>query len=337
MPRAHSPAIIPSPIVTMLRKWGGRSAKTMHLPWYFGALPLYEAPRGSQVEDMAAPETADGTLGKPPTARKIVIDLTIMTVIGVVLAFIGPFGSFAQPLAHRLVTWVCFAWVGYAIYSPMSWFVDRLHARLDLPRPFAWLIGVIIATVPMTAIVWSIGFLPGPIRAPSLEEGLTSYLYVFIVGGGITGFFYMIEAGGTAAPHPSDTPAAPVAPVPSKEPSPAPPPEPFNTAPSTPANSLLDALPPELGSEIVALEMEDHYVRVHTALGSGLVLMRLRDAMAHVSEIDGRQVHRSWWVARLAVEDVRREGRNVRLRLARGLEAPVSRAQVSELKEAGWI
>jgi len=102
-------------------------------------------------------------------------------------------------------------------------------------------------------------------------------------------------------------------------------------------NPLIDQLPAELGSDIIALEMEDHYVRVHTALGSHLVLMRLRDAMAYVSEIDGRQVHRSWWAARLAVEDVKREGRNVRLVLSGGLEAPVSRAQVSELKEAGWI
>ena len=78
-------------------------------------------------------------------------------------------------------------------------------------------------------------------------------------------------------------------------------------------------------------------MRVHTALGSELVLMRLRDAMSHVAHIEGAQVHRSWWVARLAVEDVSREGRNVRLVLAGGLEAPVSRAQVSELKDAGWL
>ena len=62
-----------------------------------------------------------------------------------------------------------------------------------------------------------------------------------------------------------------------------------------------------------------------------------RDAMAHVAHIEGQQVHRSWWVARLAVEDVRRDGRNVRLVLAGGLEAPVARAQVSELRDAGWF
>ena len=83
--------------------------------------------------------------------------------------------------------------------------------------------------------------------------------------------------------------------------------------------------------------MEDHYVRVHTMLGSALVLMRLRDAMALMGETEGMQVHRSWWVARGAVEAVLREGRNIRLRLPRGIEAPVARAQVSALRDARWI
>ncbi|MEO1729422.1 MAG: LytTR family DNA-binding domain-containing protein [Pseudomonadota bacterium] len=270
-----------------------------------------------------------------PLARKIVIDLSIMTGIGVILAFIGPFGSFAEPLAYRLVSWVTFAWIGYAIYSPMGWLVDRLDEGLDLPRPFAWLFGVILATIPMTAIVWSMGFLPSTVPLPTLEQGLTSYFYVFLVGGGITAFFYILDrrspvsASAEAAPLPSSEP--------SSVPNPVPVPLPALVPVAAPSNPLLDALPAELGSDVIALEMEDHYVRVHTALGSELVLMRLRDAMSHVSETEGRQTHRSWWVARGAVEDVKRDGRNVRLVLAGGVEAPVSRAQVSELKAAGWI
>jgi DNA-binding LytR/AlgR family response regulator len=112
--------------------------------------------------------------------------------------------------------------------------------------------------------------------------------------------------------------------VPAPEPAPTP-------------NPLFDALPPELGSAIIALEMEDHYVRVHTMLGSALVLMRMRDAVALLGELEGMQVHRSWWVARGAVEDVLREGRNVRLKLARGVEAPVARANIAALRDARWI
>ncbi|MEO0591022.1 MAG: LytTR family DNA-binding domain-containing protein [Pseudomonadota bacterium] len=260
-------------------------------------------------------------------ARKIVIDLTIMTAIGVILAFIGPFGSFEEPLSYRLVSWVTFAWIGYAIYSPMGPVVDRVSAALDLPRPAIWVVAAAISSLPMTAAVYIMGHLPGPVPWPSVERFFTIYPYVFVIGGGVTALFYMLESRSRAA-APSLHEASPSAPV-------APPPADPPAAPQS--NPLLEALPAALGSDVIALEMEDHYVRVHTALGSELVLMRLRDAMAHVADVDGRQTHRSWWVARGAVEDVVREGRNVRLVLARGIEAPVSRAQVSELKEAGWF
>jgi DNA-binding LytR/AlgR family response regulator len=59
--------------------------------------------------------------------------------------------------------------------------------------------------------------------------------------------------------------------------------------------------------------------------------------VAELDGVEGAQVHRSWWVARDAVEDVKREERNVRLVLPGGLEAPVSRARVAELKDAGWL
>ena len=96
-------------------------------------------------------------------------------------------------------------------------------------------------------------------------------------------------------------------------------------------------LPPHLGRDLIALEMEDHYVRAHTAHGSTMILLRMRDAVAELDGIDGAQVHRSWWVARAAVTGVRREGRNVRLRLGQTLEAPVARANVSELEGRGWL
>ncbi|MEP0188986.1 MAG: LytTR family DNA-binding domain-containing protein [Erythrobacter sp.] len=276
---------------------------------------------------MNSPATPSAT-ARNTMARKIVVDLSIMTVIGLVLAFIGPFGTFQNPLAYRLVSWVAFAWIGYAIYSPMSWVVERLYNALVIPRLALWAIAVAIATVPMTAIVWSIGYLPNPIAPPNLEQALTSYFYVLLVGGGITAIFYVIEASKSRAPGSSTQTNSRIE---------------EQTVPDAAAENevvqppLIERLPPSLGADVIALEMEDHYVRVHTALGSEMVLMRLRDAIAELDGADGRQVHRSWWVARGAVEDVVRDGRNVRLKLPRNIEAPVSRAQVSELKEAGWI
>ncbi|MGB3807050.1 MAG: LytTR family DNA-binding domain-containing protein [Erythrobacter sp.] len=254
--------------------------------------------------------------------RRVVIDLSIMTVIGILMALVGPFGTFADPLPLRLVSWLAFAWIGYAIYAPMGFFVDRAARALDLPEGPLWVVAAVLATVPMSATVWVVGHLPAPIPVPTLEQAMVQYFYVLVIGGGTTALFYTL---GKRKREQGLAPATPSTPPPEPEP------------PREAANPLLDALPAEIGSDVLALEMEDHYVRVHTALGSELVLMRLRDAMAHLSEVEGRQVHRSWWVARGAVEDVKRDGRNVRLVLARGLEAPVSRAMVSDLKEAGWL
>ena len=308
-----------------LRKRGtafANGAQNATKPSILRGFPLYEARMGSQFRVMTTVSAPPRTHAPKTLARKIVIDLTIMTAIGVILAFIGPFGSFEEPLGYRLFSWVTFAWIGYAIYSPMGPVVDRVCAALDLPRAPVWVVAAAISSLPMTAIVYIMGYLPGPIPWPSAERFFATYPYVFVIGGGVTALFYIIEHRGRAAPTPPAEPSA----------------DPPSAPPAAPqSNPLLDALPAALGSDVIALEMEDHYVRVHTALGSELVLMRLRDAMVHVTDIEGRQTHRSWWVARGAVEDVMREGRNVRLRLARGIEAPVSRAQVSELKEAGWL
>lgn len=267
-------------------------------------------------------------------ARRIIIDLAAMTVIGVFLAITGPFGSIGAPLAERLVTWIGFAWLGYACYRPMQSVVNWGTRVLALPRWSMLAATCLVATVPMTIAVLAINRESfGTLGWPGLEVAMGTYFSVLVIGGAITVLFNLVQG-------PRGRAAMPVAaPLQHAEPAPAPTAVPAAAAPlpNPLPNPLLGQLPADIGSDIVALEMEDHYVRVHTVLGSALVLMRLRDAMALVTEIDGMQVHRSWWVARGAVEDVLREGRNIRLKLPRGLEAPVARAQVTALRDARWI
>lgn len=275
---------------------------------------------------MTGPEPTQPASRRARALRKTLIDLSIMTVIGVVLAFIGPFGSADQPLGYRLPIWIGFAWLGYAIYNPMGYVVDRLHSALHLPVYGLWAAMTLLATIPMTIAVWCIGFLPNVPRMPDPSEALSAYLNVLVIGASITVVFILIERGKA---KPKTEPPG-VEPVLDEKPDRV-----LENIPKGP--QFLDRLPPELGSELIALEMEDHYVRAHTALGSDLVLLRMRDAVAELNGLDGAQIHRSWWVARGAVTDVKREGRNVRLVLEGGLEAPVSRANVSVLKEAGWF
>ena len=108
-------------------------------------------------------------------------------------------------------------------------------------------------------------------------------------------------------------------------------------APAPDSADPRDRLPPALGREVLCLRMEDHYVRVHTPRGSALVLMSLGQAIAGITDVEGLQTHRSWWVARRAVEGLVEDGRNLRLRLSGGLEAPISRARIGELRAQGWL
>lgn len=269
------------------------------------------------------------TNAAPQFARKLLVDLSVMTVIGIVLAVIGPFGSAAAPVAVRLPIWIGFAWLGYVIYRPMGYLVGRLHRSLQLPQLGLWIGVTLIATIPMAIAVWMIGFLPEAPRWPTAQEALSAYINVLAIGASVTVIFFLIERGSQQT-EASDTRAVDAVDA-------APGDQPASVEAANRGSRFLDRLPPELGTQLIALEMEDHYVRAHTILGSDLVLMRLRDAVAELDGLDGMQIHRSWWVARHAVTGVKREGRNVRLVLESGLEAPVSRANVQPLKDAAWI
>lgn len=288
-------------------------------------LPLYEARMGANVINMGESDPLEIERRSQPLVRKLFIDLSIMTLIGVIMALIGPFGSFEEPLATRLLVWLGLAYVGYCIYSPMGWVVERLHQSLDLPRGWLWVAASLVATVPMTMVVWSIGQLSSPaFRFPTASEALIQYCYVLIIGGGVTLLFNFVQRPDGTMRNNDPIPSSVV-----------------ETGKSShvahPAPRLAARLSPAMGTQIIALEMEDHYVRVHTALGSELLLLRMRDAVAELDGLEGLRVHRSWWVARGAVCDVSREGRNIRLALENEIIAPVSRANVQSLKDAGWI
>lgn len=263
----------------------------------------------------------------PHPGRQIVIDLAVMTVIGILLALLGPFGSFQAPFSLRLVYWLGLAWAGYACYRPIGGLISRHGAALDLPEWALWVIACVVATVPMTGVVWLVSALPPPLEPPSLEGWLITYGYVLAIGSVVTMVFYLTQSAQRQA-------AAPASPQPGSAP---PPVADIPAAPAPPAARLLSRLSPALGTDVIALEMEDHYLRVHTRAGSDLILLRMRDAVAELEGVDGAQVHRSWWVSRAAIERIERDGRNVRLVLTGGLEVPVARNMVPVLKSAGWL
>jgi LytTr DNA-binding domain len=260
------------------------------------------------------------------TPREWVIDLAITTAIGVFLGVIGPFGSYyGGGLELRVIYWVVNACIGFTVISIAVRLSIRVAIRLDLPIWFALAAGVAIGALPLDAIlaVFSAWFWPpnhGRISSLLIQYGQIlaisepfSFGYYFLADRGWRAAVAQARARGALC-DPADTQGG-----------------------HEPGGGFLDRLPPRLGRDLLCLQMEDHYVRAHTAKGSDLVLTPLKDAVAELGGTDGLQVHRSWWVARDAVAEPLASGRNLSLRLRNGLEVPVSRASVAKLRAAGWL
>jgi hypothetical protein len=101
---------------------------------------------------------------------------------------------------------------------------------------------------------------------------------------------------------------------------------------------ISDKLPAKLQTaELIALQAEDHYVRVFTSRGPELILLRFGDAMTAVSDLPGFRLHRSWWASEGAVEAARYSGGTGEAELTGGLKAPISRTYVAALRQAGIV
>lgn len=233
---------------------------------------------------------------------------------GFMFSLLGPFGTYSAPLEIRFAFWMPTMAIGAVVGGALSIAGEKLSFFCG--RPILRAVAVTTAiTAAMTGVVWSMGYLVfGPGKVPF---SLTFVFYVWI----ITIIVAMIGAILRARRTRIAFAAAPVA---------------VETAPA-PA-SLAARLPAKLkGSAILALQAEDHYVRVHTEAGSDLILMRLADAVEAMGATPGARTHRSWWVAKNAVKSVRRNNGRVALVLTNDAEAPVSRGYASELREAGWL
>jgi DNA-binding LytR/AlgR family response regulator len=91
------------------------------------------------------------------------------------------------------------------------------------------------------------------------------------------------------------------------------------------------------GARLIALQAEDHYLRVYTDAGEELLTLRFADALNDLARAHGFQTHRSWWVAADAIEGVRWRAGLGEARLAGGLTAPISRTHAPTVKAAGWF
>jgi len=252
--------------------------------------------------------------------RGLGLELGVALALAVVLGLLGPFGTYAMPLAPRLGKWLLFILGGFVFFRPVTAAGSVVAAHTWLPRLAAIALANLLAAMPTTLLVaWLL--VGGDVTRVGLAGLAELYGDVVIVGLVMTAVQLAMNR------TPGGTTVAPAAGTAGVE---AP-------APSAALPRLAARLPDDWGGRVIAISNEDHYVRVHVAEASMLVLMRMSDAVAEMDGVDGARVHRGWWVARGAVAGVERRGRAVWLRLANGLEAPVARNMAAALRQQGWL
>ena len=91
-------------------------------------------------------------------------------------------------------------------------------------------------------------------------------------------------------------------------------------------------IPPAIGTDIIYMQAQQHYLKVTTALGTAFVLYPLKDAMEDVRALRGIQVHRSYWVALEHIKSLKGARQDACVVMNDGTEIPVSRRRYSDVK-----
>ena len=210
-----------------------------------------------------------GLMGKQWQAA--FVGFAVSTAVGLALGVIGPFGSYLSgTLPVRTAYWVVCLWAGWLAFGVSL----PILARQAEARG----ISVWVWTPPAVAVLTLLPVVLSRTLAMRLWPVTGQVGWLEWYGQGL-----VISALATAGMMWAT------------------PPRQAGGRPAAESADPRDRLPSKLGRTVLCLQMEDHYVRVHTPQGSALVLMSLSQAMAGLKDVDGTQTHRSWWVARASV------------------------------------
>jgi hypothetical protein len=252
---------------------------------------------------------AIGALAAFRLGRSGVAELAALVLFGLFLGAVGPFDTDRIPTVPRYLYWQLAMVGGGLISAP----IEPLIARRLTRRPRLFALAQLAAMTPPIAI-W-VTVMPMIVFGQSASgwQVLAVMPNVLTINVAVVVLAWLTR---TALGRRDPPPAA------------------FEgLAPAV----IRTRLPPRLArARLVAVEAEDHYLRIRTEAGSDLILMRFADAVAALAMADGFRTHRSWWVARTAVEAARWKAGRGELTLSDGSSAPVSRTYAAALKGTDW-
>lgn len=275
----------------------------------------------SPTATVKAPAAETNASGKANFGIRHRRGFTVAFVIGILLAMLGALQTSQISILPRLAYWEILMLSGAMIGLGVSETVEQWGRFRHQPFIEMPLIGFLIA-LPLTLIVIGTTNMFFKTAAPNAEAFAFMFGITFVVSVAMTVLNYTIHWPGKAiTAHAPNVPTHDVAPAISN------------------INRFAERLPLPLRQQtVIALQAEDHYLRVHLDNGhSTLILMRLSDAIAELPNDTGAQTHRSWWVAKDAVRGVIKAEGRATLTLDHSVDAPVSRSFYKALGEAGWL
>lgn len=250
-----------------------------------------------------------GGAGKATEVKDSYVRLvTGVAIYVVVMVVMGPFGQGERfMLSQRLGLWVLYVLLGFPIMAGIhDWLYTRWRGRDAAGTVGRIVLSALIATVPVLGVVEAIGLAEGRPLPRSAEDFVRSGLEVMVAA---LPFMVLLEG--------------------------------YRNRQSAGAVPLASAEMPDMGfwrdlGEVNAFCAQGHYTRVYTASGQRFVDKPFADMLAMAAATEGVQVHRSWWVARAAVDRIDRKGSSAQIAIRGGVSVPVARRRMLLLRRCGW-
>ena len=254
--------------------------------------------------------------------RNLLHDLSISLVVGLFIGFLGPFGMGQLPLWISISYWVFTCIIGYFIYTPLIHFGNRLLIN-KIPRQWHRVaISTLLASVLMSFTVPLITWLFFNMPIDFSQQFMQVFPKAVVIGGVITVVSLFRDRMQLQQLQLQEKQAI----VDNHE-------KQAERVVNEKLEQFITLLPLEKRGELLCLEMSDHYLKVYTDKGHHMLLMRFKDALNQLEDVDGLQTHRSWWVACNAIESMKKENRKILLVLSNGNEVPVSRTFADSVKK----
>lgn len=241
------------------------------------------------------------------------IHITVISVVFAVLyVAIGPGHVEAVPMVYAFPMWFFQGMVGFVALMGSTRFLVGTLGRFAAVA--AVLPGALAVTTVSLGFEWAFPAMrDSGWDAPSLMgEVLSDFMTIFVQVAVIWLIYnvaFLFKSHGASAPlPPQDAPDTGYKPT-----------------------TGMDKIPPELGTDLVAISSEQHYLRVYTVRGNCLVHGTMDDAMTLLADRYPVRIHRSHCISLRHLTEISAQGHAA---LSSGLSLPISKRNMRTVKDA---